>query len=89
METLVTVSISKDITQDFKSLKVFLNKNKGLKDKHKGSRCFILLTGPSIAREDLRPLSDEITFACSRFFLHQDIGVISPKYFLQAHSGII
>lgn len=39
-----------------------------LKDSHKGERCFIVGTGPSLKIEDLKKLRGEITFAPNRIF---------------------
>jgi len=50
-----------DKIQYARSYKYFLNykdlvsKNIELKDIHKGKRCFILGSGPSIKKEDLKP----------------------------------
>ena len=56
-----------------KSCGVFLSANDrkvaGLKDIHKGQRCFIVGNGPSLKIEDLDLLKDEITFACNKIFL--------------------
>ncbi|WP_432821423.1 hypothetical protein [Trichloromonas sp.] len=58
--------------------------NTVFKDQHKGERCFILATGPSVAQQDLRSLADEHCIAVSHFFLHRDIRVISPQYHVVA-----
>lgn len=34
-----------------------------IKDKHKGERCFIVATGPSLKTEDLEKLKNEVTFS--------------------------
>ena len=39
-----------------------------LKDRHKGRRCFIIGTGPSLCVEDLELLKGEITFGVNRLF---------------------
>ena len=38
------------------------------KDIHKGERCFIVLTGPSLTLEDVEMLKDETTFAVNSCF---------------------
>ena len=58
----------------------FLKKNAKFKDIHKGDRCFILCTGPSINKQNLLPLKDEITFGVSNFYYHKDYSLIKPKY---------
>ncbi|MDS0526525.1 DUF115 domain-containing protein [Clostridium sp. SHJSY1] len=40
----------------------YIEKIKDYKDKHKGQRCFIIATGPSLTVEDLEKLKNEITF---------------------------
>lgn len=54
--------------------------NKKFRNLHRGERCFILATGPSINKQDLRPLKGEICIAVSMFFLHKDYREISPLY---------
>jgi hypothetical protein len=51
---------------------------------HMGERCFILGTGPSINKQDLKPLKNETCIAISAFFLHKDIKEISPLYHVDA-----
>lgn len=55
-----------------------------LKNKHRGERCFILATGPSIKEQDLSVLEGELCIAVSHFFLHKDIKKISPRYHVLA-----
>lgn len=55
-----------------------------LKNKHKGERCFILATGPSVQTQDLSVLAGELCIAVSHFFLHKDIRLISPRYHVLA-----
>ena len=54
--------------------------NAGLKGIHKGKRCFILCNGPSVNRQNLLPLKDEIVFSVSSGYHHKDYSVISPRY---------
>lgn len=51
---------------------------------HKGQRCFILATGPSINKQDLRPLNNEICIAISNFYKHKNIKEINPLYHVEA-----
>ena len=37
--------------------------NKDLKNRHAGRRAFVIGNGPSLGRQDLRPLANEITIA--------------------------
>ena len=83
-----------DKIQYARSYKYFLNykdlvsKNIELKDIHKGKRCFILGSGPSIKKEDLKPLKNEIVFALNNFYVHEDFTEImsgdKPKYYMTA-----
>ena len=41
---------------------------RSFKDKHKGERCFICATGPSLNKMDLTLLDDEITFGVNSFY---------------------
>ncbi len=61
-----------------------LGANVSLKNKHKGERCFILATGPSVKKQDLSGLEGELCVAVSHFFLHRDIKTISPRYHVLA-----
>jgi len=71
------------IVRGYMAMKPILQKNLDLKDKHHGKRCFILCTGPSIKSQDLSLLKNEICFACSRFYLHEQIEIIKPIYYVQ------
>ncbi|WP_222862399.1 hypothetical protein, partial [Campylobacter concisus] len=72
----------------FLKYKEVILKNINLKDKHKGKRCFILGSGPSIKSEDLKPLKNEIVFALNNFYVHNDFDEIASgdiqKYYLVA-----
>jgi len=72
----------------FLRYKDLVAKNSELKDVHKGERCFLLGSGPSIKNEDLKPLKNEIVLALNNFYVHEDFaeimsGVI-PKYYMTA-----
>ena len=72
----------------FLKYKDLVSKNIELKDKHKGKRCFILGSGPSIKKEDLKPLKNEIVFALNNFYVHEDFDEIMSgdvdKYYMTA-----
>jgi hypothetical protein len=72
----------------FLKYKDLVSKNIELKDKHKGERCFILGSGPSIKKEDLKPLKNEIVFALNNFYVHPDFDIImsgeKAKYYMTA-----
>ena len=61
-----------------------LDGNSAFKNIHKGQRCFILASGPSISSQDLKPLADHLCIAVSHFCLHKDIDIIKPKYHILA-----
>lgn len=52
-----------------------------LKDKHRGNRCFIIGSGPSLKIEDLDRLKDEITFGCNKIYLAFDQTEWRPTYY--------
>ena len=66
-------------------------KNKGLKDAGEGKRVFLLATGPSIEKENLKLLTGEDCFSVSNFFLHQDAKLLHPKFhfFAPYHKPLI
>lgn len=58
-----------------------IKRNSELKDIHRNERCFILATGPSIKKQDLKLLEGETCIAVSNFFVHPDYSIIKPKYY--------
>jgi len=72
----------------FLKFKEFISINDNLKDIHKGKRCFILGSGPSIKKENLLVLKDEIVLALNNFYVHEDFAEIMsgdlPKYYMTA-----
>jgi hypothetical protein len=52
-----------------------------LKDKHRGQRCFIIGSGPSLKIADLDSLKDEVTFACNKIYLAFDETEWRPTYY--------
>ncbi len=58
----------------------FMKKNVELKNKYHGKRGFLVANGPSINKQDLRLLKDEITFFVNRSFLHKDYEYIKPTF---------
>jgi len=73
---------------DFLKHSSLIKTNIILKNKHKGERCFILGSGPSIKDEDLKPLKNEIVFALNNFYVHDDFSEIMrgevEKYYMTA-----
>ena len=60
--------------------------NRALKNTAADKRCFILATGPSINKMDLKKLKGEFCISVSNFFLHPDFSVIKPEYHVFAGS---
>src|SRR2546421_12970023 len=50
--------------------KNLLQQNEKLGGRHGGQRCFVIGNGPSLKRQDLAPLADEVTFVKSAFWKH-------------------
>lgn len=59
-------------------------RNARFHDIHKGERCFVLATGPSIKQQDLRPLANEHCISVNMFFHHEHIQEIAPRYHVVA-----
>ena len=55
-------------------------RNADLRNVHLGKRCFILCNGPSVKRQNIRPLKDEIVFSVSNGYHHPDYAEIAPAY---------
>ncbi len=60
--------------------KTLLKENIATKDRHKGQRCFILGSGPSIKEQDLTKLAGEVVVSVSNSFVHPAIPLIRPQY---------
>jgi hypothetical protein len=58
----------------------YMKKNSELKDVYKDKRGFLVANGPSINKQDLKPLKNEITFFVNRSFLHEDYEYIKPTF---------
>lgn len=58
----------------------FMKKNKDLKALYTNKRGFLVANGPSIKKQDLKLLKDEVTFFVNRSFLHEDYEYIKPNY---------
>lgn len=64
-----------------------LQQNSIFKNIHYGERCFILGTGPSIKKQNLIQLKNEICFSLNLFYHYEYYKLISPKY--HVYSGIV
>ena len=59
---------------------------KRFKNLHAGKRCFIIGNGPSILKQDLTRLRDEIVFVTNSFALHHQYNEINPNYYCVSDS---
>lgn len=59
------------------------------RNAHKGARCFLLGSGPSIAQQDLTRLADEITFCSNLFIQHPQIQQLQPTYYCAYDPGLV
>jgi hypothetical protein len=64
--------------------KTILKRNEELYNRHKGERCFVLATGPSIKDENLTFLQNEYCFSVSEFYKHKHYQIINPSYYCSA-----
>lgn len=67
---LRTLPISSSITE----------KNSVYKNIHKNERCFILCSGPSIKKLDLKKLKNEKCISVASHYLHPDFSFYAPQY---------
>jgi lipopolysaccharide biosynthesis glycosyltransferase len=58
-----------------------LARMEALRNIHRGRRCFILGNGPSLKKQDLTLLKDEVTFVSNWFALHPRYREINPTYY--------
>jgi hypothetical protein len=61
--------------------KAVLARNRDLRDKHRGHRCFVIGNGPSLRKQDLSPLANDITFVVNSFFWHPVVSEWQPTYY--------
>lgn len=62
--------------------KDILAKNKELKDKYKGKRCFLVGGGPSVKDIDLGRLKNEFTFVMGEFDSNPQFQSLNPKFYV-------
>lgn len=58
-----------------------------LKDIHKGGRCFVIGTGPSLNKTDFSLLKNEILFGVNSLYLGHDKFGVSPQYYAVSDRG--
>lgn len=61
-------------------IRALLSRNADLKNRHPGARIFILCNGPTVKKQNLRPLKDELVISVSSGYLHPDYTEIAPRY---------
>lgn len=66
----------------------YIKKNKYLREKHEGERCFIIMNGPSIREMDLSYLKEEIVFASNYFYRSDLARIVEPNYYCWADSRL-
>lgn len=76
---LITRSIQ-SLKKDEKLISRQCAPNIAYRNIHQGKRCFIVCSGPSVKKQNLLPLKNEITFFVSTGFLHPDYSTIQPDY---------
>ena len=73
----------------YRQNKVLLSRIMELKGSHKGERCFIIGTGPSLTVEDLNLLKNETTFATNRIYEVFDKTDWRPTYYVNQDHTLI
>jgi len=66
--------------QESKTLRL----NEKFKNAFAGRKCFIIATGPSIKRQDLKKLKGQLSISVSNFYVHPDFAEIKPEFHLFA-----
>ena len=61
-------------------IQALTSRNADLRDKHSGARIFILCNGPSVNKQNIRSLGDELVISVSSGYLHPDYAEIAPRY---------
>lgn len=64
------------------NLRKEMSRNKGLKNKHKGKRCFIIGNGPSLKHYDLSKLTDEFVFTVNYMMKSDEFKILKSNYHL-------
>src|SRR4030042_3409944 len=68
------------LKKDEKLISRLCTPNIAYKNVHQGQRCFIVCSGPSIKKQNLLPLKNEISFFVSSGVSHPDYSTIQPDY---------
>lgn len=62
---------------------------KGLKNKYKGKRCFIVGNGPSLNKHDLSLLKDELSFGVNSIFYMTEKNGFKPNFYVVEDGHVI
>lgn len=54
--------------------------NQDLQDKHNGRRAFVVGNGPSLNRQNITAIKNDVSFFVNRAFLHEKYEAIRPQY---------
>jgi hypothetical protein len=64
------------------SHKNILKRNSKFKNKHKGKKAYVIVNGPSLAKQDISSISNDITFAVTGFYKHEIVSENwQPNYY--------
>ncbi len=77
---LLLLAVRDGIRRRLSEHKELLETNVRIKNRHKGQRCFILGTGSSVKKQDLKLLVGENVISLSNSFVHPDYGLVKPQY---------
>jgi hypothetical protein len=58
-----------------------LQRNAVFANKHKGQAAFVIVNGPSLARQNIIQLKGQITFCVSGFWKHEAVATWQPTYY--------
>ena len=62
--------------------KNILNRNSKFKNKHKGKKAYVIVNGPSLAKQNISSISNDITFVVTGFYKHEIISENwQPNYY--------
>lgn len=75
--------------QQYLNNKDLVKRLQALKDSHKGERCFIIGTGPSLTIQDLELLQGEVTFATNRIYELFPKTTWRPTYYVNQDHELI
>lgn len=87
----VVFNLVSDINLFFKfKTRSILSKNVKYKNLHKGEKCFILGTGPSLeglTKKEINFLEDEIVFGVNSFYKVTFLSSVKPRYYVLADNN--